>query len=147
APLVNPINDARLVAETLKALGFEVMLRENVTLRDFKAVMRQFVTRMENEDGAALFYYAGHGVQIEGRNYLLPVDVGVGDEYEVRDESLDLDETLMTRLSKARKRERIIILDACRDNPFKAAKGGRSIGGRGLAQMGSDEKGTLIVYS
>jgi PQQ-dependent catabolism-associated CXXCW motif protein len=147
APLVNPINDARLVAGTLKTLGFEVMLQENVNLRDFKAVMRRFVTRMEAEDGSALFYYAGHGVQIEGRNYLLPVDVGTGDEYEVRDESVDLEETLMSRLAKTRKRERIIILDACRDNPFKAAKGNRGIGNRGLAQMGSDDKGTLIVYS
>ena len=149
APLVNPINDARLVTETLKGLGFEVILRENLNLRDFKAVMRQFVSRMENEDGTALLFYAGHGVQIDGRNYLLPVDVGIGDEYEVRDESLDLEETLMSRLSRSRKRERIIVLDACRDNPFKAAKqkANRGVGPRGFAQMGSDEKGTLIIYS
>ena len=148
APLVNPINDARLVAKTLQGLGFEVMLRENVNLRDFKAVMRQFASRMEVEEGTALLYYAGHGVQIEGRNYLLPVDVATGDEYEVRDESLDLEETLMSRLPRARKRERIIVLDACRDNPFRAAKlANRGIGARGFAQMGSDEKGSLIVYS
>ena len=145
---MNPINDARLVAETLRGMGFEVMLRENLGLRDFKAVMRQFVSRMENEDGSALLYYAGHGVQIEGRNYLLPVDVGIGDEYEVRDESVDLEETLMSRLGKSRKRERIIILDACRDNPFRQVKqASRGVGPRGFAQMGSDEKGTLIVYS
>jgi uncharacterized caspase-like protein len=82
APLLNPVNDARLVAKTLQGLGFEVMLRENLNLRDFKAVMRQFASRMENEEGTALLYYAGHGVQIEGRNYLLPVDVATGDEYE-----------------------------------------------------------------
>ncbi|MBP8297491.1 MAG: caspase family protein, partial [Burkholderiales bacterium] len=72
APLVNPINDARLVAKTLEGLGFEVMLRENLNLRDFKAVMRQFASRLENEEGTGLLYYAGHGVQIEGRNFLLP---------------------------------------------------------------------------
>jgi PQQ-dependent catabolism-associated CXXCW motif protein len=148
APLLNPVNDARLVAKTLQGLNFEVVLLENLNLRDFKAAVRRFVTRMESEDGTALLYYAGHGVQIEGRNYLLPIDVATGDEYEVRDESLDLEETLMSRLSKSRKRERIIILDACRDNPFKAAKqANRSIANRGFAQMGSDEKGTLIVYS
>ena len=148
APLVNPINDARLVAKTLQGLGFEVMLRENVNLREFKAVMRQFASRMEVEEGTALLYYAGHGVQIEGRNYLLPIDVATGDEYEVRDESLDLEETLMSRLPKSRKRERIIVLDACRDNPFRAAKqANRGVGARGFAQMGSDEKGSLIVYS
>jgi uncharacterized caspase-like protein len=59
--------------------GFEVIPREP-NLRDFKAVMRQFASRMENEDGAALLYYAGHGVQIRGRNFLLPVDVSTGDE-------------------------------------------------------------------
>src|SRR5438067_1626920 len=62
SPLLNPVNDARLVAKTLQSLGFEVMLRENVNLRDFKAAMRQFAARMENEEGTALLYYAGHGV-------------------------------------------------------------------------------------
>ena len=147
APLDNPINDARLVAKTLEGLGFEVMLRENLNLRDFKAVMRQFATRLENEEGTGLLYYAGHGVQIEGRNFLLPIDVGTGDEYEVRDESVDLEDTLMSRLVRARKREKIIILDACRNNPFRApAQKNRALLARGFAQMGS-EKGSLIVYS
>ncbi|MEP7083286.1 MAG: caspase family protein [Betaproteobacteria bacterium] len=147
APLVNPINDARLVAKTLEGLGFEVMLRENLSLREFKAVMRQFATRLENEEGTGLLYYAGHGVQIEGRNFLLPIDVGTGDEYEVRDESVDLEDTLMSRLVRARKREKIIILDACRDNPFRSAvQKNRALLARGFAQMGS-EKGSLIVYS
>ena len=147
APLVNPINDARLVAKTLEGLGFEVMLRENLNLRDFKAVMRQFASRLENEEGSALMYYAGHGVQIEGRNFLLPIDVGTGDEYELRDSAVDLEETLMSRLVRARKREKIIILDACRDNPFRTpAQQNRALLLRGFAQMGS-EKGSLIVYS
>ena len=147
APLVNPINDARLVAKTLEGLGFEVMLRENLNLRDFKAVMRQFASRLENEEGTGLLYYAGHGVQIEGRNFLLPIDVGTGDEYELRDSSVDLEDTLMSRLVRARKRERIIILDACRDNPFRAPQQQhRALLLRGFAQMGS-EKGSLIVYS
>ena len=147
APLVNPINDARLVAKTLEGLGFEVMLRENLNLRDFKAVMRQFASRLENEEGTGLLYYAGHGVQIEGRNFLLPIDVGTGDEYELRDSAVDLEDTLMSRLIRARKREKIIILDACRDNPFRApTPANRALLLRGFAQMGS-EKGSLIVYS
>jgi rhodanese-related sulfurtransferase len=147
APLSNPVNDARLVAKTLEGLGFEVMLRENLNLRDFKAVMRQFASRLENEEGAGLLYYAGHGVQIEGRNFLLPIDVGTGDEYELRDSAVDLEDALMARLTRARKREKIIILDACRDNPFRApAQQQRALLLRGFAQMGS-EKGSLIVYS
>jgi PQQ-dependent catabolism-associated CXXCW motif protein len=147
APLVNPINDARLVAKTLEGLGFEVMLRENLNLRDFKATMRQFASRLENEEGTGLLYYAGHGVQIEGRNFLLPIDVGAGDEYELRDSAVDLEDTLMSRLVRARKREKIIILDACRDNPFRAPnQQSRALLLRGFAQMGS-EKGSLIVYS
>ena len=146
-PLVNPVNDARLVAKTLQGLGFEVIERENLNLTDFKAVMRQFASRLENEEGTGLLYYAGHGVQIEGRNFLLPIDVGIGDEYELRDSAVDLEETLMARLIRARKREKIIILDACRDNPFRAPnQQHRALLLRGFAQMGS-EKGSLIVYS
>ena len=123
------------------------MLRENLNLRDFKAVMRQFASRLENEEGTGLLYYAGHGVQIEGRNFLLPIDVGAGDEYELRDSAVDLEDTLMSRLTRARKREKIIILDACRDNPFRApSQQQRALLLRGFAQMGS-EKGSLIVYS
>ncbi|MEO8134168.1 MAG: caspase family protein, partial [Betaproteobacteria bacterium] len=88
-----------------------------------------------------------HGVQIEGRNFLLPIDVGTGDEYEVRDESVDLEDALMSRLVRSRKREKLIILDACRDNPFRAPnQKNRALLARGFAQMGS-EKGSLIVYS
>ena len=146
--LNNAVKDARLVAETLRALGFEVMLAEDLNLRDFKTTIRRFLARMENEDGVALFYYAGHGLQLDGRNYLLPVDVGSGDEHQVRDESVDLEEALMARLSRTRKRERIIVLDACRTNPFRQPKQpGRGGIPRGFAQMATDEKGTMIVYS
>lgn len=147
APLVNPINDARLVAKTLQGLGFEVILRENLNLRDFKGAMREFASRLENEEGTGLLYYAGHGVQIEGRNFLLPIDVGTGDEYQVRDESVDLEDTLMSRLVRSRKREKIIILDACRNNPFRTPNQlTRALLARGFAQMGS-EKGSLVVYA
>ncbi|MEO8134514.1 MAG: caspase family protein, partial [Betaproteobacteria bacterium] len=116
APLVNPINDARLVAKTLEGLGFEVMLRENLNLRDFKAVMRQFAARLENEEGSALLYYAGHGVQIEGRNFLVPVDVRLQAGASMTEAMIDMD-TILAGLDD-QVRTNILILDACRNNPM-----------------------------
>src|SRR5215469_14970615 len=85
APLNNPEYDARLIANTLKQLGFEVTERENLGIMEFRRVLREYVRRTQDADGAAVFFYAGHGVQIAGRNYLLPVDINLHDEDEVRD--------------------------------------------------------------
>ena len=125
--LNNPENDARVVATTLRRLGFEVSEHVNLTIKEFRKVLRDFAKRQQSEEGASVFYYAGHGVQIDGRNYLLPVDVNLRDEDEVRDEGVDVDELFVSRLERARTQVRIVILDACRDNPF--AKKTRAIRG------------------
>jgi len=143
-PLPNPENDARLVASTMRSLGFEVDLQLNLNARDFKRVLRDFGRRMDDDDSALVFYYAGHGMQIDRRNYLLPVDLNLRDEGEIKDESIDLEEALLSRIDRVRPRARIFIIDACRDNPFA----GRAIGARGargLAEMAAP--GALIAFS
>jgi type VI secretion system VasD/TssJ family lipoprotein len=141
APLANPENDARLVADTMKSLGFDVDLQLNLKAREFKRVLRDFGRRMDDDDSASVFYYAGHGMQIDRRNYLLPVDLNLRDEGEVKDEAIDLEETLLGRIDRVRPRARIFIIDACRDNPF----GDRPRAPGGLAEMAAP--GALIAFS
>lgn len=142
-PLNNPEHDARLIAQTLRTLGFEVNEQLNLTARDFKRVLREFARRMDDDQVASVFYYAGHGVQIDGRNFLLPVDIALRDEGEVRDEAIDLQEALLSRVDRVRPRARIFIIDACRNDPFAARS--RSRGGNGLAEMAAP--GALIAFS
>lgn len=143
-PLSNPEHDARLVAQTLRTLDFEVAEHLNVSARDFKRVLREFVRRMDDDQVASVFYYAGHGVQIGGRNYLLPVDIALRDEGEVRDEAIDLQEALLAHVDRVSPRARIFIIDACRDDPF-AKRRRASRNANGLAEMAAP--GALIAFS
>jgi hypothetical protein len=144
APLNNPENDARVVASTLRRLGFEVAEHVNLPMREFRRVLREFSRRVQHEEGVALFYYAGHGVQIEGRNYLIPVDLNPRDEDEVKDDAVDIDDLFVSRLERAKTPVRIVILDACRDNPF-ATRSRSQRGAGGLAEMGA--RGTLVAFA
>lgn len=144
APLANPENDARLMARTLLSLGFEVSDHYNLTAREFKRVLRDFGRRMDDDESASVFFYAGHGVQIDRRNYLLPVDLNLRDEDEVKDESIDLEDALLSRIDRVRPRARIFIIDACRDNPFAARTRGVRVTS-GLAEMAAP--GALIAFS
>ena len=143
-PLNNPENDARVVAATLRKLGFEVTEHVNLPVRKFRQVLRDYVRALQDTDGVGLLYYAGHGVQIDGRNYLLPVDINLRDEEEIKDEAVDIDDLFMSKLSRAKTRGLIIILDACRDNPFRGKTRNIQAAG-GLAEMGA--RGALIAYS
>ncbi|WP_284618012.1 type VI secretion system lipoprotein TssJ [Aquabacterium humicola] len=147
SPLANPENDAKLVGSTLKALGFEVDQHLNLKAREFKRVLRDFGRRMDDDDAASVFFYAGHGMQIDRRNYLLPVDLNLRDEGEIKDEAIDIEDALLARIDRVRPRARIFIIDACRDNPFTAAGNRtRSIRvGSGLAEMAAP--GALIAFS
>jgi type VI secretion system VasD/TssJ family lipoprotein len=144
APLPNPENDARLVADTLNVLGFEVGVHHNLNTRDFKRILRDFSRRLDDDDSALVFYYAGHGMQIERRNYLLPVDLNLRDEGEVKDEAIDLQEALLSHIDRVRPRARIFIIDACRDNPFSDRTRGLRVAS-GLAEMAAP--GALIAFS
>jgi type VI secretion system VasD/TssJ family lipoprotein len=144
SPLANPENDARLVTQTLLSLGFEVADHYNLTAREFKRVLRDFGRRMDDDENASVFFYAGHGMQIDRRNYLLPVDLNLRDEGEIKDEAIDLEEALLSRIDRVRPRARIFIIDACRDNPFAART--RSVRSTaGLAEMAAP--GALIAFS
>jgi Caspase domain len=139
APLKNPINDARAMAEKLSSVGFEVIKLENATLAKMNKAVVELTERLGNE-GAAVFYFAGHGMQLRGKNFLLAVDTVTNSEASVRNTAYDFDQ-LMDSLGESR-RTNIIILDACRNNPFSNARGGS----RGLAQANAPY-GTLISYA
>ena len=141
SPLRNPTNDARALAAALKALGFEVTAHENLGQRDMRRAILEFGTRLR-EGGVGLFYFAGHGVQVNGRNYLVPVDAAIASEAEVEVEALDV-ASVLARMETARNRVNLVILDACRDNPF--ARSFRSTA-RGLAAIDAPS-GTLIAYA
>jgi uncharacterized caspase-like protein len=140
APLRNPANDANAVAARLKALGFDVALRTNVGLRDMTRAVTQFGQALK-PGSVALFYYAGHGMQVRGRNFLIPVDADIQSEASARSESVDLD-LVLEQLGPARLS--MVILDACRNNPFEGRF--RSTRGSGLAQVDAP-KGTLLAYA
>jgi type VI secretion system VasD/TssJ family lipoprotein len=142
-PLNNPEHDARLIAQTLRSLDFEVGEHLNLNAHEFKRVVREFGRRMDDDLVASVFYYAGHGVQIGGRNFLLPIDIAMRDEAEVRDEAIDLQEALLAHVDRVRPRARIFIIDACRNDPFATRRLARKADG--LAEMAAP--GALIAFS
>jgi len=142
APLLkNPPNDARDMAATLTALGFEVSSGINVNQREMKRLVREFGQKLKG-GGSGLFYYAGHGVQSKGRNYLIPIDAEIQSEAEVEDSGVDVG-LVLNYMDEAQNGLNIVILDACRNNPF-----GRSFrsAAEGLAQVDAPT-GTLIAYA
>lgn len=141
APLRNPVNDARAMAATLRERGFEVLLRENATKQQMESAVADFGEKL-TEGSTGLFFYAGHGMQVNGRNYLVPVDAKITAEARVRLEALDVD-AVLDQMQAARSKVNVVILDACRNNPFERRF--RSAGG-GLAQINAPE-GTLIAYA
>lgn len=139
-PLKNPLNDARSVATSLNRLGFATQVSTDLSLRNLEAAVNRFVSQVKSGD-TALFYYAGHGIQLEGENYLVPVDFDAKDEADAKYVSYSASR-LQERLEKAGARVIVLVLDACRNNPFQTT---RSAGG-GLAAMGSGN-GTFIAFA
>ena len=141
APLKNPTNDARDMAATLKNLGFEVILRENAGLRQMEDALDEFWASLR-KGGTGLFFFAGHGLQVKGVNYLVPVDARISVEQDVKSLCLDAGRVL-GRMENAGNGLNIVLLDACRNNPF--ARSWRSAES-GLAKMDAPT-GTLIGYA
>ncbi len=140
-PLRNPVNDARLMAARLREVGFEVMPLENGVQRDMNRALTRFGERL-NPQTMGPFFYAGHGMQVRGRNFLVPVDASITTEASVRNESVDIDQVL-DQMSGSGSPLNLVILDACRNNPFERRFRGAS---GGLAQIDAP-KGTLIAFS
>jgi uncharacterized caspase-like protein len=141
-PLLNPVNDVRLMAESLKSVGFDVTVLENANLELTLKTVNDFTKKLEQRKGVGLFYYAGHGVQLDGENYLVPIDGSMEHEEEVRARSLKAQEVLQ-KMRRARNRLNLVFLDACRNDPF--IKSNRSAG-QGLARMDAS-LGMLISYA
>ncbi len=131
SPLDNPVNDARDMAGTLRQLGFDVIYRENIPHRDMIKAVREFGDGLRKGSTVGLFYYAGHGMQLNGRNYLIPIGANIYRETDMKYEAMNADR-IMDEMYLARNKLNIIILDACRNNPF--ARSFRSYRS-GLAQM------------
>ena len=140
--LRNPVNDADDMAATLKRLSFDVILKKNAPQQDMEDAIRDLGDRLK-KGGVGLFFYAGHGVQIAGKNYLLPIGNRIYRETDVKYRAVDTD-MILDEMGNAGNAMNIVILDACRDNPF-----GRTFrtSSRGLAIISSAPRGTLISYS
>lgn len=141
-PLANPENDATDIAKKLEFMGFQVIFATNKSKLEIKQLIREFAQTLKQRSGVGLFFYAGHGVQIDGNNYLIPTDFNVKSAYEVSDSSIDVG-LITGAMEEAGNPLNIIVLDACRDNPFPRKS--RS-GTRGLARIIS-ASGTIIAYS
>jgi len=140
-PLKNPANDARAITARLKTLSYDVVSVFDANRRDMNRAIEQFVGRVGSGD-VALFFYAGHGVQVDGENYLLPIDFEGQDEIDVRSDALAAGK-IQDRMEKSGAQLNIVILDACRNNPYRGASRSST---RGLAAM-SAGRGTFIAFA
>jgi hypothetical protein len=140
--LKNPVNDATDIASSLRRHGFAVVLKKNARQQEMEEAIRNFGRQLKR-GGVGLFFYAGHGVQINGRNYLIPIGDRIEKETDAKYQAIDA-EMVLDEMASAGNPMNIVILDACRDNPL-----GRSLrsAGRGLAIISDAPRGTFITYS
>ena len=143
-PLDNPVNDARLIGTTLKSLGFEVYIQENADQKTMKRAIRDFGGKLESagEDAVGFFYFSGHGLQSEGENYLSPIGADVRSEADVEIEMVSAN-AILKQMEFARNGLNIVVLDACRTNPY--SRGFRSAQ-NGLANMDAPT-GSILAYA
>jgi len=147
--LTNPANDATAMSLLLQRAGFDVVeSRQNLGIVEMRRSIRDFGDKLQGAD-IAVVYFAGHGLEVDGTNYLVPVDATLERDVDVEDEAISLDR--IVRILEPAKRLRLVILDACRDNPFvrsmKRTLGTRSIGDRGLAKVEPATTDTLIAFA
>ena len=142
ASLRNARADASAVASALRSFGFKVTLIQDSNERGFRAELRTFKETVSEGDDV-VFFFSGHGVQLGTANYLLPVDIRGESEDQVKDEAIPL-QRVLDDLADKKARFSLMIIDACRDNPFRGR--GRALGGRGLAPT-TAATGQMIIYS
>src|SRR5882724_8247211 len=146
--LKNPANDAAAVVAMFKTAGFDsVDLRQDLNVVEMRRALRDFGNKTRDAD-VAVIYYAGHGIELDGNNFLIPVDATLETDTDVYDEAFPLDRVLIA--VEPAKQLRLVILDACRDNPF-AKKMKRTIGsravGRGLAKVEPSSPNTMVAFA
>lgn len=140
AALANPVNDAAAMGAALRRLGFGVLTVQDGSRAQMLEAVSRLRERLQGKRGVGLFYYAGHGLQLEWRNYMVPVDARLGAAGDVPAQTLDV-EAVIGAFREAGNRTNIVVLDACRDNPFAGTSSGK-----GLAQMDAPP-GTLLAYA
>src|SRR5262245_8036910 len=143
-PLANPANDAKAMADMLSAAGFEVISAPNLTQTGMRQAISNFAGTVADKgpDTVALVFYAGHGLQVDGENFLVPVDARIQRETDVPLQAMRLADVMNT-LGRIPSKSRIVILDACRNNPFSEIN---KTTGRGLAIVDAPA-GSLVSYS
>lgn len=142
-PLSDPPNDSQLMTDTLAGLGFEVMGKNDINQNKMRTLIRDFGNRLKNQkNSVGLFYYSGHGMQVEGHNYMIPVNVPIEDESDVKIYGVDVNEVL-TRMRFAENAINLVFLDACRNNPFEKSFKSAT---KGLVRVEAP-KGTLIAFA
>jgi uncharacterized caspase-like protein len=141
-PLRNPVNDANDIAEILKQKGFNVEVLINASRKQMAKSNRKFGNKLKKEGGVGIFFLAGHGMQVNGVNYLIPIGADIGVEEDIEYESINANRVL-SMMQNAGNRLNMVFLDACRDNPFARSFRIRS---RGLAIMDAP-KGTIIAFA
>ena len=145
-PLKNAREDARAMAAELKGFGYEVTLRLDQSQKEMQATLRDFRENIKEGD-EVLFYFSGHAVEIDGKNYLTPIDTIGMSQNQLADDSIDLKTTVLDPFSRKKVKLTLALIDACRDNPFLKSSSTRSaMGSRGLAPT-TPATGQLIVYS
>ncbi|MBI2725469.1 MAG: caspase family protein [Polaromonas sp.] len=141
SPLVNPANDAQAMADVLKRLGFNVIELRDGTRAQMSAAISKASDSLKGKQGVGMLYYAGHGLQLDWRNYMVPVDANLKNAADVTQQTIDLS-SVVDVFKVAGNRMNIVVLDACRDNPF----GGNTSSGKGLAQLDAPPS-TFLAYA
>lgn len=139
--LKNPVNDANLIEATLKILGFDVIKRINASKNEMEMAIREFSKRLPDYN-VALFYYAGHGIQVDGINYLIPIDAMLSEKTDCKFEAISVN-FVVEEFEKYPDNTNIVILDACRDNPFRSW----ARGGEGGFRAINPTSGTIIAFA
>ena len=140
-PLKNPVNDAQDIAKVLQALQFQVILKTDAPLETMRDAIFQFGEQLKG-GGVGLLYYSGHGMQVKGENYLIPIDANLGREDDIKYKTINAKD-ILDKMDEAKSHLNLVFLDACRNNPF--LRSGRAVS-RGLASMNAPT-GTLLVFA
>ncbi|NJN28894.1 MAG: hypothetical protein HC819_24460 [Cyclobacteriaceae bacterium] len=141
--LPNPVNDATAIATALQSVGFEVMKYQNVDQKEMKMAINSFGQKLSGYE-VGVFYYAGHGMQHKGMNYMIPIEADLQTEAQIEFDCVAADRVL-AYMDAAQVKVNVIIMDACRNNPFERSWN-RSATGNGLAMMNAPT-GSLIAYA
>ncbi len=142
--LENPENDAEDMAAALEYLGFDVIKKTDLTLKEFKRCVDEFGRNLDKYN-VALFYYSGHGLQFEGENYLVPIDASIQNYYDIEYDCVALGR-IMGKMKAANVKNNIVMLDACRNNPFPKSSGTRALVANGLV-IPNNPAGTAVIFS